>query len=180
MNSLEISTIRKQLLREKIKGERIISLQANPEVIEYMQLLGISKINSETEREILARLLDKYILTPTNDLWILTGAFVTNICRYDEDSFEYNRRVPLFDPEAEIKEFRNLESVGIQRLSVTKIEGKSCADDFMQRHIVLNPTNGLKPMNGFYDVRNEFVYNAVTSGEDKAKELILSKYKRIR
>ena len=180
MNSLELTTLRKQLLQEKIKGDRIRLLQTNSDVIEYMRLRGISKMNIETEKEMLARLLNKCVLTPTNNIWILTGSFITDIGRCDEDAFEYNRRVGLFDPEAEIKEFRNLESISVQRLHVRRINDSPTSQEFMQDNIVINPTNGIDPMNGFYDVRNEFVYNAVTSGEANAKALLLYKYKRIR
>ena len=50
----------------------------------------------------------------------------------------------------------------------------------MERYIILNPYNTSKNNNGFTEVQKDFFKTAIEQGQPKAKQLVLTKYQRMK
>ena len=175
----ELNAIEVSLLKEKIKRDRIIHLQNNKEVNEYLFLTGLEKQKPESLREILSRIINELKFTNTNNIWVLTSSFKKEIDSCYEDSYTYLRNTDLLDNKADGRKYINIESLKINIAYFNKKYNYDVVKDFEKNNIVLNPKNSIEDMNGFSIVRNDFIMNSINFGEEKAKELLLKKYPKL-
>ena len=178
MKKEELTALRKELLKEKIRNERIVALESKHDVIEYMNLLKIRKFKVLSDKEILEKILEKYQLTATNNIWVLAGTFKTELAKYEEDTYTYRVMVNINDTDADFRDYINIESLDSKKVLFHSRDLD--VEEFQSSNIVLNPFDGALDGNGVNKVRNDFILRAINSDEEKAKEYILKKYKRVR
>lgn len=179
MKKEELDAIEIALFKEKIKKDRIIYLQENKDVDEYLHLLGIEKQKYETIREILSRIISDYKFTNTNNIWVLTSAFKRAVDSCYEDTYTYLKEVDLLDKNADGRKYTNIENLKVNIAFFDKKYNYDSVKEFEKNSIVINPKRKNSSMNGLFIVRNEFIANSINFGEEKAKELLLKKYPRL-
>lgn len=179
MKKEELDAIQVILLKEKIKRDRISCLQLNKDVEEYLNLVGIERQRKESLRDILLRILDGYKLTNTNNIWVLTSAFKRENDKYDEDCYTYLKDTFVLDNKADGRKYMNLENLDINIAFFNKKFNYDLVKDFEEKNVVINPRLTNEKLNGFLFARSDFVMDSINYGEERAKEKLLKKYKKI-
>ena len=178
MKKEELNKLEVDLFKEQIKRQRIMQLQDKKEVEEYLNLIGLEKKENETKREILSRLIENVELTDTNNIWVLISAFKREIDSSYENIYTFLKEIDLNDKNADGRKYINIENLKINIAYFDKRFNFDKVDDFEKNNIVLNPNNKTI-LNGFIEIREDFVMNSINYGEDKAKELLLKKYPKL-
>ena len=151
------------------------------ELIQLKEIVLKEKAKKENEdidiQEILYEVLKNFTVTDTNGIYVCMSAFFID---QDKDQHTFSRMLANDSKNAEFKIYANIESNEFVKASNNK-ECKSyfpIIDNFEKGNIVLNPYND-SYHNGFKEVKLEFFEKSLEYGQEKSKQLILSKYPRL-
>ena len=189
MKKEELLYLRNKLQEEKMRRDRLKEL-INIELIqEFITLANIksNKFKIYEDEKILKNILKKFIAVETNGIYVCTGAYYTRSvpCRGFSDDYEAVY-LPFDSKYIERKEYRDIESreeiigyLNKNEMPHWKDESIVYTPKFEREHIVLNPYNTSEKNNGYEEVRQDFLENALKYGQEESKQLLLSKYPRI-
>ena len=208
MKKTELIKLKKLLQQETDRRNRINELLSNGSIQEFLSLnnLNINELQSDDKWIILKELLKEFQITESNGILVCTGSYLTDcsIC-YQETNY-YTKEVPFDNPYIEYQMFEDIETSKIHiaytdsyiqrkvdeenkyysRMKVTSSEfchkryGRYLASELKEKYIILNPYNSSKNSNGFNEVQKDFFTTAIEKGQPKAKQLVLTKYPRMR
>ena len=179
MKREELDAIEIALLKEKLKKDRIIYLQENKYVEEYLDLLGMEKKKEESLKEILSRIIKNVKFTNTNNIWVLTSSFKRKVDSCYEDTYTYLKDTNLVDKNADGRKYINIENLDINVAYFNKKYNYDLVSDFEEKNTIIMPKNGKDNIDSFSIIRTEFVMYSIHFKEEKAKELLLKKYPKI-
>lgn len=208
MKKAELIKLKKLLQQEIDRRNRINNLLSNDLIQEFLLLnnLNINELQLDDKWLILKELLKKFQITESNGILVCTGSYLVDcsIC-YQETNY-YTKEVEFDNPYIEYQTFKDIETSKINtaytdkyiqsRLeeenkyySATKMTpsefchkryGRCLVSELMEKYIILNPYNTSKNGNGFSEVQKDFFTTAIEKGQPKAKQLVLSKYPKMR
>ncbi len=185
MNRIELLTLRELVKAEKEREERFQASSETEHIQRYLNIINGNLYESEDEKlkNTLNRVLLTFNITETNGIYVCTSAWyidrgsshpVTDFCL---------RECKIDYPWAEFKTYVDIESA-IPYAAVLDKEvqrDEPLIEDFERNNIVLNPYNGYEHgMNGFHEVRFDFLKTAINESEEEAVKLVLAKYPRIK
>ncbi len=183
MKRNELIELRELVKKEIERRERINTLLESDLVREYIELTNIPiyELDSENIREILNDILKDYKITKTNGIYVCTSAYYMDCHISYEDTEYYTQDVNINSEYAEHKTYRDIESGKVVRAIQKKEQNyaRPLISVFENEEIVLNPYNTGKDLNGYYEVRMDFMEEAINKGQAQAKRLVLSKYKKM-
>ena len=208
MNKSELIKLKK-MLRQEIDGRnRINELLSNGLIQEFLSLnnLNINELESDDKWFILKEFLKEFQITESNGILVCTGSYLVacDIC-YQETNY-YSKEVSFDNPYIEYQTFEDIETRKVHtaytdkhiqrkleeekkiypRSQMTPSEfchtryGRYLVSELMERYIILNPYNTSKNNNGFTEVQKDFFKTAIEQGQPKAKQLVLTKYQRMK
>ncbi len=181
MKREELLHLKEELKKEKEKRERIKELLQENHVQELITLTSTnySKFIKD-DYELLLKILKDYKVTNTNNIYVATAAYYTELILNDglKNIYHY---VPIDSEEAIAKSYLNIEDGSkIQAwISEQAYDRRIETSKFERNNIVLNPYNSSDNNNGYEEVRREFLENALKYGEEESKKLLLEKYPRL-
>lgn len=208
MKKTELIKLKKLLQQETDRRNRINELLSNGIIQEFLSLnnLNINELQSDDKWLILKELLKEFQITESNGILVCTGSYLIacSIC-YQETDY-YTKEVRFDNPYIEYQTFEDIETNKIHtaytdkhiqsRLeeenryyTTTKMTasdfchkryGRFLVSELMEKYTILNPYNSSKNSNGFNEVQKDFFITAIEKGQPKAKQLVLSKYPRMR
>lgn len=208
MKKTELIKLKKLLQQETDRRNRINKLLSNGLIQEFLSLnnLNINELQSDDKWIILKELLKEFQITESNGILVCTGSYLTDcsIC-YQETNY-YTKEVPFDNPYIEYQTFEDIETNKIhtaytdkhiqkeleeEKKIYTKSQmtpsefchsryGRYLVSELMEKYIILNPYNSSENSNGFTEVQKDFFTTAIEKGQLKAKQLVLSKYSRMR
>lgn len=205
MNKSELIKLKKLLQQETDKRNRINELLSNNLIQEFLSLneLNINELQVDDKWLILNELLKEFQITESNGILVCTGSYYTacSIC-YQETEY-YEKEAPFDSQYIEYQTFKDIETKKIHTAYADKyirsrLEGdyakkqmtlsEFChsryggylVSELMEKYIILNPYNSSKNNNGFDQVQKDFFITAIEKGQPKAKQLVLSKYQKMK
>lgn len=204
MNKAELIKLKKSLQQEIDRRNRINELLSNNLIQEFISLnnLNINELQPNNKWLILEYLIQKNPITESNGILVCTNSYLTecDIC-YQETNY-YTRTVDFDNKFIEYQEFIDIETYEKHRAYVDKYIHEYMSDDskrkmtpaeychsrfgnyliseLMDKYTILNPHNSSKNYNGFRDVQKDFFTTAIEKGQPKAKQLVLSKYQKMK
>ena len=208
MKKAELIKLKKLLQQETDRRNRINELLSNDLIQEFLSLnnLKINELQLDEKWLILKELLKELQITESNGILVCTGSYlvVCSIC-YQETDY-YTEEVSFDNPYIEYQTFEDIETSKIHTAYTDKHiqsrieeENKYCTtikmspnefchkrygsylvSELMDKYTILNPYNSSKNSNGFNEVQKDFFITAIEKGQPKAKQLVLSKYPRMR
>lgn len=208
MNKSELIKLKKMLRQEIDRRNRINELLSNGLIQEFLSLnnLNINELESDDKWFILKELLKEFQITESNGILVCTGSYLVacDIC-YQETNY-YSKEVSFDNPYIEYQTFEDIETRKVHtaytdkhiqrkleeekmiypRSQMTPSEfchtryGRYLVSELMERYIILNPYNTSKNNNGFTEVQKDFFETAIEQGQPKAKQLVLTKYQRMK
>lgn len=183
MTSNDLRKLRTLFLNEVKRREKINTLLKDDSILEFIHLANIKYAELSIEdRTILKEVLGNFKVTKTNGIYVCIGAYYTSWSVTYEETDYYNTETSIDSSDAEHKNYMDIESGRLTfhyTEKADKTNNKVLCSDFEKEHIVLNPYNSSKNLNGYDEVREDFFNFSVKYGQPKAKELILKKYPRI-
>ncbi len=162
--------------KQNTKVQRIKELEDDPNVREYIYLIGLSKFNTlfnyEDDDQIVSSIYNKYIYLiqedETNGIYVYLGTF-----RYsDEIDIVHSScdiRVKYDDKRADYRLYKNIEQVFAKKININDCKS------FERENIILNPNSYYKEKE-YYNIQKEFFITAVKKGQEAARRRILKKY----
>ena len=181
MKSEELLKLKKLVEREISRKKRIDELLKDDLVNEYLIITNTEpretgKVNMT---EILNKVLSVCPVTSTNGIYVCTSAYSID---FDFKDFDYFTEEYKIDSEvADHRIYKDIESGEVIQGDTPekRFLYRPLMSEFQKNNIVLNPYNTCKNNNGYSEVRMDYFKSALTYGEEKAKEFVLSKYKRL-
>ena len=209
MKKSELIKLKKLLQKEIARRERINELLSNNLIQEFMLLnnLNVQDLSIDDKWIILEELLKEFEITESNGILVCVGCFVTacSICYQETDYYEkevsfdsgYIKYQRFKDIETnkiytaycdgyiqrKFEEHKNLIFPNIPNMSPSEFchnRYGRLTSELKEKYILLNPYNSSKNGNGFKEVRKDFFITAIEKGQPKAKQLVLTKYPKIK
>lgn len=208
MKRTELTKLKRLLQEETIRRNRIKELMSNNLIQEFISLnnLDIKELPIDDKWSILEGLLKEFEITESNGILVCVGSFITacSIC-YQETNY-YEREVSFDNEYIEYQQFQDIETSKIHtaycdnyiqreteeenkyypKMKIIPSEfchkryGRYLVSELMEKYVILNPYNSSKNSNGFKEVQKTFFTTAMEKGQPKAKQLVMSKYSRMR
>lgn len=207
MNKTELIKLKKQLQQEINRRNRINELLSNNLIQEFISLnnLNIKELQTNNKWPILEDLIQKNPITESNGILVCTGSYYTacSICYQETDYYE--KEVPIDSPNIQYQRFLDIETKDVYMAYTDKYiqsrvdeenkyfkrfktpseychskYGKYLVSELMDKYIIINPSNSTKIENGFEDVQKDFFTTAIEKGQPKAKQLVLTKYPKMK
>ena len=181
MKREELLHLKEELKKEIEKRERIKELLQENHVQELITLTSTnySKFIKD-DYELLLKILKGYKITNTNNIYVATAAYYTELILNDglKNIYHY---VPIDSEESEAKNYVNIESGLLTQawISEQAYDRRIETSEFERDNIVLNPYNLSDNNNGYEEVRREFFENTLKYGQEESKKLLLEKYPRL-
>ena len=209
MKKSELIKLKKLLQKEIARRDRINELLSNNLIQEFMLLnnLNVQDLSIDDKWIILEELLKEFEITESNGILVCVGCFVTacSICYQETDYYEkevsfdsgYIKYQRFKDIETnkiytaycdgyiqrKFEEHKNLIFPNIPNMSPSEFchnRYGRLTSELKEKYILLNPYNSSKNGNGFKEVRKDFFITAIEKGQPKAKQLVLTKYPKIK
>lgn len=208
MKKTELIKLKKLLQQETNRRNRINELLSNDLIQEFISLnnLNINELESDDKWIVLKKLLKEFQITESNGILVCIGSYLTgySIC-YQETNY-YTEEVEFDNPYIEYQKFKDIETGKIHtayadKYIQKKVEeenkyyprekiipsefchsryGRYLVSEIMGKNIILNPYNTSKNDNGFQEVQKDFFITAIEKGQPKAKQLVLTKYTKMK
>ena len=209
MKKAELIRLKKILKQETDRRNKIKKLLSNDLVQEFILLnnLNIQDLPIDDKWLILDELLKDFEITESNGILVCIGNFVT-ACRICYQETDYYEQEVSFDSEyIKYQRFKHIETNKIYTAFCDsyiqqKYEENKClifpnitsmsvsefchnrygrlTSELKEKYTILNPYNSSKNNNGFKEVRKDFFTTAIEKGQQKAKQLVLSKYPQMK
>lgn len=207
MNKTELIRL-KRLLRKKVdRRNKINELLSSDLIQEFLSLNKLDVTNFDTDDKwiILEELLKNFEITESNGILVCTGCYVTqcSIC-YQETEY-YSQQVSFDSEYIEYQMFDDIETGKIYKaycdsyieklfkenkcfyeedMSLSefchKRYGRYLVSELKEKYTLLNPYNTSEKDNGFKEIQKDFFTTAIEKGQQKAKQLVLSKYPQMK
>ena len=208
MKKQELIKLKKLLQQEIVRRNRINELLANDLGQEFLSLnnLNVNELPIDDKWHILQEILKEFQITESNGILVCTGSYYVScsIC-YQETNY-YTGETSFDNPYMEYQRFADIETSKVlvayrDKYIQRKIEeesrycrttqmtpsefchqryGRYLVSELMAKYMILNPYNTGENNNGFSEVQKDFFMTAIESGQPKAKQLVLSKYPKMR
>ena len=153
------------------------------------ELETLKKVNNQKDviddYNLVLRILTKYKITETNEIYVCTHAsFFRNMISL-LDTEVYSEDLDIDTNVADTKFYCDIESdkyivgTGDKEEALRWKDDRVYIPEFEQEHIILNPYNSSKNLNGLLEVKKMFWENTLKYGEEESKKLLLEKYPRL-
>lgn len=165
--------------KQNAKVQRIKELEEDPNVSEYIYLMGLSKcstaLNYDNTDQVICSVYNKYIYSieekDTNKIYIYLGTFRCSD-NVDIVHSSYDIRVKYNDKKADYRLYQDLEQTFAKRVNI-----KDC-DSFEKANTIINPTPYYKEKE-YYNIQKEFFIKAIKNNQEDARKLVLKKYHKL-
>lgn len=210
MKKTELIRLKKLLDVEINRRKRINELLTNDLVQEFLLLnnLSIDELELDDKWRILSKLLKEFQITESNGIFVCTGNYtvVSSICYEDTDY--YTKLVPFDNPHIQYQSFKDIETNKtyiaytdayiLDSIDKEKryYSGKKTilspsefchsrykrylVSELIDKYTILNPYNSCQNENGFENVQKDFFMTSIEKGQPKAKQLLLTKYSKMK
>ena len=173
----EVEELRKKNEEINKKNERILELESDSRVKEYLRLRGIRKLKlasplKEDVKSLVNKVYYRYTYSineeDTNKIYVYLGTYKDSL---DSDIVHGSNRMKVHynDPKSEYRIFQDIELDSQIILPISKCE------EFERTHKIIY-IEGYSLWAKFYQMQIEFFTNAVIYGEKEACKLLLRKY----
>lgn len=187
MKTSELTKLRKLYKLEYERLNKISELSKENKVNEFIKLtnIDIDKLIDIDDNKIIDNILKNINITNTNNIYVCTKQCSCTSDWCDPETNYYIVNVPFDSKYFEFRYYQNIETLKYviayskPEFIDYRIKNAYLTSNFEDSHIVLNPYNTYENNNGFDEVRKEFLTNCINMSQEKAKKLILDKYKRI-
>lgn len=186
VNKYEYMKLKELYYKELEREKRINELLDEDLVKEYLTLnnLKYEEYDVDNKREILDKILENYIITKTNNLYVCIGEFYTDVVINYEETVYRETKTDFNSKHGEYRIYRDVENKkNIKKYLRTdglEYDNKDkMSKYFEENNVVFNPFNSKNNNNGYEEVRYDFFINTIECGQAKSRKLLLKKYNRM-
>ena len=177
MKKEELKKLKELINNQKEINERISKLLNEENIKEYLKLTNTEEYKLKDNQDILKEALTMVKITPTEDIWIYIQSFNLENFIYDNPFYFHETNTENNDTTGKI--YYNIENLEIVQATIKRKTNYALVKDFEKEHTIIYPANIKGKTNHFTNIRLEYMKNVIDLGQNKAKKLLLDKYKRV-